>query len=346
VYLSVQYLRGFAALSVVVVHLEFQLRRLGYEGVWPRFPEGGVDLFFVISGFVISVASARHSGSVSEFLYRRAARVVPLYWLVTTAIVLLALTMPHVLQTTRFEAGHVVSSYLFLPYLVPETNLVYPFLIAGWTLNYEMFFYGLFAACLMAPQRIRCAVVCLLMISLVLCGEIARPQNVIARAWTDPILLEFMAGVVIAQTQRFLPASRAASLGFLGCAVAVWLLLNGIAPDAHRVLLLGLPASLLLISALVLERSGPVAYSPLARRLGDSSYALYLTHGIVLSAALQIWRMLRLGDSHFLLFATLSVLACVIVGFATWTMIDRPVQNWLRAKRMRFTAPVIATQRF
>lgn len=338
-YLSIQYLRGVAALSVVFVHLEFQLKRLGYEGIWPRALEGGVDIFFVISGFVIWTAAERHSASIGDFAYRRLARIVPLYWLVTSAIVIMALLMPQLLQSTRFDLNHIIASYLFLPYEAPDQKLVYPILVAGWTLNYEIFFYAIFALCLAAPSKIRLALLSTVIIGLVLFGQITNPENTILRYWCDPIILEFLYGVFAAVLVRKVPASKTSALLFAILALLSWLSLTSFNPYMHRAFALGIPAVLLVFAAVLLERSNHVKRYLWAERLGDSSYALYLTHGIVLSAVTQVWRLLGISNDYLAAFSLLAILSCVFVGFATYFLIDQPMHKWFRRKPKLTTYP-------
>ena len=343
-YLSIQYLRGVAALSVVFVHLEFQLKRLGYDGIWPRSLEGGVDLFFVISGFVIWIAAERHSASIGNFAYRRMARIVPLYWLVTTAIVIMALMMPHLLQSTRFDLNHVVTSYLFVPYETSDHGLIYPILVAGWTLNYEMFFYAVFAVCLAAPARFRLALLSIIIIGLVIFGQLITPENTMLRFWSDPIILEFLYGIFAAVLIRKARGSRTTALFLAILALLLWFCLTSFNPYMHRALALGIPAFLLVFSAALLERSDHVKRYKWAERLGDSSYALYLTHGIVLSATIQIWRLIGLNNEYLVIFSVFALSSCVVVGFASYSLIDRPTQNWLRKKPKVMDYPAVPAQ--
>lgn len=329
-----QYLRGVAALLVVFVHLEFQLKRLGYEGFWPQSLEGGVDLFFVISGFVIWTAASNHSGSVSDFAYRRFARIVPLYWLVTTAIVIIAFAAPQLLQSIRFDLAHVITSYLFIPYQAPDQHLIYPMLVAGWTLNYEMFFYSIFALCLLFPAQNRFCILALILVGLVAAGYFIKPQNTLFRFWSDPIILEFGYGIIIAQLLKRLPKSRMIPACCLMMAVFSWLFFATSDLYAHRAFSLGIPAFFVVLGAVTYETCSGVRYNAFGKLLGDSSYALYLTHGIILSAVLQGWRVAGLEQYPTVLFIAVSLLICVIVGIFTYLLIDKPVQGMLRSRKV------------
>ena len=135
---SVQYLRGTASLFVVGWHAAGEV---GLGG-WPVL-QGGIEIFFLISGFVIWTITADRPPSPGAFLARRLARIAPFYWVVTTLVVLLLLAAPGWFQTLRLEPVHVLASYLFLPWMNPTPGVgIRPLVIPGWTLNYEIMFYG------------------------------------------------------------------------------------------------------------------------------------------------------------------------------------------------------------
>jgi len=134
--ISIQYLRGVAALGVVAWHAQ------GQAGlVETRVLQAGIEVFFIVSGYVMWLILTERPASPGTFLMKRIARVVPLYWTLTTIIVIMLLVAPGLLQSTRFDAVHVVMSYLFLPWPNPVAEAgLKPLMIPGRTLNYEMFF--------------------------------------------------------------------------------------------------------------------------------------------------------------------------------------------------------------
>jgi exopolysaccharide production protein ExoZ len=167
--LGLQNLRALAALSVVVAHLE-SAHVLGAHLITPylRYGAVGVDIFFVISGFITIYASRGLFGSDQgphAFLGRRIARIVPIYWLMTVA---------HI--TTMFAFGYgplieldrVVCSFLFLPFAYGGL----PINGVGWTLNFEMFFYVVFAGTLIAKRRIAVATIAAIFTLLAVAGRL------------------------------------------------------------------------------------------------------------------------------------------------------------------------------
>src|ERR1700692_1470903 len=139
--LSIQYLRGLAALSVLATHaLQWPLAEIKMGLLKTR--RHGVDVFFVISGFIITTIAGGGRFNPRDFLVRRAFRIVPAYWAATLLITILAVAIPSQFRTTVPTIEGLVKSLLFIPSLEPKA----PLLLLGWTLNFEAFFYLLFAS--------------------------------------------------------------------------------------------------------------------------------------------------------------------------------------------------------
>jgi peptidoglycan/LPS O-acetylase OafA/YrhL len=80
---NIQLLRGVAALMVVVFHLVVKMQPFGFDGSQVSFLQGGVDIFFVISGFIMVHISHERERSGGQFMADRIIRIVPIYWLLT-----------------------------------------------------------------------------------------------------------------------------------------------------------------------------------------------------------------------------------------------------------------------
>src|SRR5688572_9349206 len=135
----------------------------------------GVDLFFVISGFVMVYSSeslfGRREGPL-RFLLRRLARIAPLYWAVTIAIILYIYAAHGSKLFEIYSPASLIASFLFYPY--PRLDgLAFPVHLLGWTLNYEMFFYAVFAAAIVLPRRAAVVAVCAALVALVVTGRYA-----------------------------------------------------------------------------------------------------------------------------------------------------------------------------
>ncbi|MCJ2071913.1 acyltransferase [Methylobacterium sp. J-030] len=351
----IQILRAVAALMVVWHHARHEAELLALRSAGPA-PEpgtvlpwwGGVDLFFVISGLVIVLASGRlvgRPGGRARFLAHRIARVVPLYWLVSLLYLGLALARPDLVGDAAalvHEPVALLSSFLFWPAARPD-GTIQPLYGLGWTLNYEAFFYALFAAGL--GFGLRGAVTWLVAsLGLLAAAGAAWPDLPLPlRFWVNPIVLEFAAGAGLALIYRdglrLAAPVRAglAALGLLGLILAArWLADLGEADGILRPLLVGIPAALLVASALGPGRNAAqVACLPgwtrALVRLGDASYALYLVHPFALRLVREI--LLRLGAAPVLhpygamvLMLTASVVAALLVH----RFVEMPLTRWLR----------------
>ena len=109
---NIQALRALAAVMVVFVHLKILLDTIGL----PLFGGAGVDLFFVISGFVMVHTTQKRPPSPSEFIRNRIARVVPVYWFMTLGVYGLALSAPRLLGATSGNVAELCKSLLFIPF--------------------------------------------------------------------------------------------------------------------------------------------------------------------------------------------------------------------------------------
>ena len=183
---SIQWLRGFAALLVVAFHLS----------IAPWGPSG-VDVFFLISGFIMWITTDQRELHPLAFYRNRLLRIIPLYWLYTTLLALAIIAIPAAFTRLHFDWSHLLTSYLFVPAVSPTNGLVTPFLVQGWSLNYEMFFYAVFGATLVLPARLRIAKLSASLLGLILLGVWLQPASVVGQTYADPLLAEFLAGVWI-----------------------------------------------------------------------------------------------------------------------------------------------------
>jgi exopolysaccharide production protein ExoZ len=332
---SIQHLRGLAVLGVVIFHA-FQWEWLNFET-----GAGGVDLFFIISGFVMWVTTADRDMSPGDFLKRRAARVVPLYWLASLIALISVLIWPGWIPNVIPNAQHVLLSLAFIPHLDPKGG-PFPLLNPGWTLTYEAFFYLVFAVILLAPQRWRPVILTVVMLCVFWFGF-----NIWTFAYyvgANAHMLQFAAGVWlgVAWRAKALP-SRGAGLMLVGAGFLLLaaLQLQGYRPGLLRPLELGGPALLIALGWLGVEadpKGGVPALRPL-QRLGDASYAIYLCH--TLSAPL-VARAVGL-ERHWL-FIPLDVVVGLGAGLACHSLVERPLTGWVRRRLAKDAGPPLIVE--
>lgn len=330
---TVQALRGLAAGAVLSHHALFMLvHNAGYSFAVTSIGAIGVDLFFVISGFIMvytSYGSFRQPHASLSFLRRRAIRVAPIYWLYTTAVVLLLAFAPQLFSVAQFSWQHVISSYLFL--LSENTaGQVGTVMQTGWTLCFEAYFYLVFAALLNLPRKFFLAISAAVFGAGITLGTGTEPAPWVTVA-TNPMLIEFYFGAVIG----FLYMNGFALPRFLaGAAIVLGIATVILTKDVDigiwtRAICWGLPSSALLLGAISLEHAGmkvPRAFVA----LGDSSYSLYLIHPFIVPAVGKLWVALHLSEhaSPAVLFLVAFICA-LAAGHASFRAIEKPITRWL-----------------
>jgi exopolysaccharide production protein ExoZ len=284
---TIQALRAVAALLVVLLHcLEAWAMHVDANAFGTAWTNGaaGVDIFFVISGFIMTVSSRHLAGSMLGwwiFLKNRITRIVPLYWLLTTVKLIVVVVAGDLALRTHLSSDFILSSYLFLPALDAAGHFR-PLLAVGWTLTFEFFFYGLFAVALaLRVDPLRFLLPALLMVAT---GSLFRSS--LLPTWAllaDPIVLEFLFGIVVGKLvlSGYRLTSRSAAVALF----ASFACLLVIEPwtDQFRFLAWGLPAAMIVFSAISLEREYGHLIPKFVLKLGNASYSLYLSHGFVVA---------------------------------------------------------------
>ena len=268
---AIQILRAIAAISVVATHaIDRAVRTFPAQAPYSflanfhslrRLGEAGVDIFFVISGFIMMYVHYEQfgdQGATRRFIARRVIRVVPLYWALTAlAVVLLSIAPKLFFFHKGIDAPWVIGSFLFIM-IAPSSGPTSPVIGQGWTLNYEMFFYAIFAIALLMPRRRAIPFIFATLGVLIAVGCVFSVQPAWFAVWTGTLLTEFLAGVAIAIAyKKALPifSKRVGQLAILVglllfAATIVW------AQPGNgwlRVLQWGVPAILIVCGALSLK---------------------------------------------------------------------------------------------
>lgn len=332
-----QALRAVAAFMVLFVHAQLLARPLGLTEQHLSFGNIGVDLFFVLSGFVIVYSAMRRPQSATGFALNRILRVVPLYWVLTLAVFAVAVVAPMLLNSTDTNVQELIKSLLFIPYQ-KANGLVQPVLFVGWTLNYEMFFYLAFAAALAVCRSDPRRAVWLASIGLtvfVIWVQVTRPDNIGLRFFGFTIVLEFVMGMWIALAARHIwRMSRWLAVALLMIGAAALILYVVFLPSAPRWIFAGVPAACILVACLALERHGNRAGGRLIQLLGAASYALYLSHPFVLQG---LGKLLEPVNSPALAIPAIAFgfVMAHAVGVAVHLWLEKPLVNTLRGLRGR-----------
>ncbi len=339
---SIQILRALAATLVVVSHSlhdsGYIAAQIGQPAIdFPYFDGGfGVDIFFVISGFIMiytTAGSFGQPGAASTFLKRRFARIAPLYWLMTAALISVSVVAPKFLNVPIENWRSIVSSCLFIPD-IRGSGEVRPILAAGWTLNYEMFFYAIFACCLTLPLRRGVIWLSGFFVVLALFGSLFALPGIVLPFWANSIILEFIFGVLIGLAclaKRSLSATAALTLAALAVVLATalgpWWGWNQILP---RLFYGGVPAALLVAAAALGPSLSPTRFVTLLVAIGDASYSLYLTHPFVIRPFRNLWIALHGSSLPLGLYVVVCVFVAIAGAIVIYRLVEKPLTRALQ----------------
>jgi peptidoglycan/LPS O-acetylase OafA/YrhL len=326
---SLQILRAIAATSVVYFHI----------GAVPVFGSFGVDIFFVLSGFVMALVVSQGQPA-KEFAINRISRIVPLYWILTTGILILAAIRPDLLNSTTANFENYLKSLLFIPYF-KENGALNPMLAVGWTLNYEMFFYLTVWLCLALTYRQLNRVIFLtgflLVCAYLLVGNL-KNDSAIATFLGSSLLFEFLLGMICFKLYqlRILKLFKHWQLfSFAALCYAVMACAEVFAVKLDRAVIYGLPSVLFILSAVSFESSSVIKskMASLLSIIGDGSYATYLSHSYVVEGIRKIaHQKLNLIDPYQPAGVLTIILASLLLGHFIYIMIDKPLSTFFKKR--------------
>lgn len=288
----------------------------------------GVDLFFVISGFIMAMIVWNRPTTFVGFMKDRLIRIVPLYWLLTLIVFAIAILAPTLLGSTSADPLQLLHSFFFIPYGMNEGTSV-PTLVVGWTLNYEMFFYVVIA-CFVGFAKDRFLIVSSIFIcGAALVGFLIQPSNNYVAFYLDPIILEFPMGILVFHFWR-LTLNRQSKY-FSGALFAVSIIAIALLfdkdPGLYRFIYWGIPAALLLYAALNVM----TLRSEWLRLLGDWSYSIYLLHVfLIMGFSKVLVPALPTMTIPWVLLVAIVTTSLVAVSAATFYIFERPVTRWLK----------------
>lgn len=348
---GIQALRGFAAAIVVVFHATLAWWRIVGGMTLKQTPgfwwtgAAGVDVFFVISGFVMAVSTfgkERQPQVARRFLERRAIRLLPMYWIMTAvfALELLWLNVHPVWRThgenyPHFTPLFFLGSLSLIPF--NHEGSTDPLVAVGWTLSFEVFFYLLFALALslrMKPVRFLVPAIFLLVFIRLFHKETWPAFTLLANS----LLLEFLAGVVVGEAiMRGFRLRERWGLALIAIGLFVLLLPRTELPT-HRTLDWGVPAMMIVFGLASIEDRFGGRWPKWTLLLGDASYSLYLCHVLILHLVsrlfefqhLVVYGVARRRDEVLLVVSCLAVALPFSVLLYQW--VERPITNLLRRR--------------
>ncbi|BCF88813.1 MULTISPECIES: acyltransferase family protein [Paraburkholderia] len=328
---SLTVLRGVAAVTVIFYHI---MAPTGHT-----LGEFGVDIFFVLSGFVIALVLDSPRLTAQRFLSDRIARIVPLYWVLTFVVLAGTLIAPSLFNSTTADLGNLLKSLFFIPYR-KESGLIFPMLFVGWTLNYEMMFYVVAAISLALTRRHRLLFASALIFVIFCAASASGSRDAFAEFYSYQRVFEFPLGFVVYRLWKRGVRIRPALAVGIAIAAYVWMAyVNWNELSRAHLLYFGVPAFLLVVSSLSLESkigSGPLTKGALF--IGDASYAIYLSHPYCVEAVRKLLTIDGFDATSPVGVAVIIVIATA-VGAALYWFVDRPLHS--RARRLLQSLPPV-----
>jgi peptidoglycan/LPS O-acetylase OafA/YrhL len=310
-----------------------------------NFGGAGVDIFFVISGFIMMITQSdpAKSYTAKDFLVRRLARVAPLYWILTAvAFALVAVAGSAV--NTQVSAQKFMMSMLFLPYsetpismsMSAHTAYVIPM---AWTLTFEWYFYAVFAISLafgLKPMA-RLPFIAAWFTCAVIAGIVFQPASLILQVMTSPLVFEFLLGSIIAIL--YMRGYRLSGIQALILAIGSLAVLANLlhADNIMRTVVWGSAAFTLIAAATLYEgRKRQVAAIIPFAWLGNISYSLYLSHFFSLALFVRLQKHFGfIGEG----FGPLTVLVFIVLTLGVaelcYRFIEEPARGFFSRRRGR-----------
>lgn len=339
--LNLNALRAFAALCVVFYHITSEAGLDLPIAVGTR----GVDVFFVISGFIITYASRR---SAEQFFTRRLIRIVPFYWAATLAVFAIAAVLPNVFRSTRPDFVQLVCSLFFIPRETDYAGL-FPTLILGWSLNYEMYFYVAFAAALAISARWAPVLCCAIIAAVLFAIDASGATHPSVTFYARGIVFEFALGIAAfyvvhwSVLHRETWPSRRVGVPLLLLAAITALVVLVIVEHAGdyglaREIGSGVPAFFLVTTMILIEEVYAVSLRGRPIYLvGEASYILYLIHPYIVYGLL---RTLLRGAGNYGPVTLVGLIALLLtiataIAVAIHLVFEKPLMERLRKRLLR-----------
>lgn len=320
---NVQFLRAMAAIMVVAYHSSDIVSKYGFEfngflniGYWGAF---GVDIFFVISGYIMAMIDDEKHKTPYKFAMDRIIRIVPVYWVLTSLIILMQAVMPSIFRDSIYEAPQNIASLFFVS---EYFGYKYPTLYVGWTLELEMFFYATFTACLFIKGKAS---------KLIVLSIIITAMSVLSVI--KPVAMEFVFGMIVYYVTKIIslriPYKLPSSVFFLVVLTAFLCLFYLNIPSERESILRPLLAGLIsffVVTAAILCRDMRIN---IFTRIGDASYSLYLIQVFTIPLISKIILKSKVVINGYIVFSA-SVIFTVVIGFAFYYFFEKKLVSYLR----------------
>lgn len=330
--ITLQILRALAAWLVVGHHTVQIYFGLNNKNLMSQFfsewGDIGVDLFFIVSGFVIYLTASRKNCGFMDFMKNRIARIAPAYWMVTLITSVVIIAFPQLQKLNTFSLEHLIASLLFIPVKHPNGIGHYPIVTVGWTLNFEMMFYLIFGLTRELKTSLRMPALAAGIVGIFF---MLPSTGLISEFYNNNIAFEFLAGVGLGSlwlNKKFNPNLKK-SLTFSALSLVFLIVFK----DAERIFKFGIPSFFIVLAFLNAE--GKIKHCDLLSRLGELSYSTYLFHCLVLYFGSYLANYYQLS---FSLTIGMSMVFIYLISILSHSAFELRVTKWLRKD---FNVPVL-----
>lgn len=305
---NIQVLRAFAAINVVIFHsIEAAINHdypLYFFELISKWGGIGVDLFFVISGFIMIYTQNIQNRSPLNFYKNRLIRIAPTYWLLTLVLMCLFLLLPNAFRNMDLSLSSLIPSLLFISGLNGDPL---PILYVGWSIEYEMLFYTLFAISLFF-KTINKAIL-FTTISLLIAVLVFNANT---------IFIEFIFGMLIGWFYISTTFTLKYNKLFLIFAIIIFILTILLKNSPiERILIYGIPSSILLFATLYVKQIAPNFFS----KIGDASYSIYLIQVFTIPVCFRIFDKINIAyKSDFSII--LATIITTVLGLLFYQIIE------------------------
>lgn len=315
---GIQSLRGLAALFVMMYHIKILAEKNGIQS--PLINNAifghmyyGVDIFFVISGFIMANSLSYHQISAFRFIKNRLIRIVPLYWCLSLLFFFATILSSESLEIDSFTYTDLIHTLTFTATIL--MNEV-PIIDQGWSLEYEMVFYLLIGICLFFVKGIYAIYFAIFFLICLFCLGL------------DQIVLEFAYGVII----YFIVSKLKLNISLLRLAALVGAILFLIVSmfnigNEYRIFYYGVPAALVVLGATsaILQTSRKLSL------LGDISYSLYLSQSFFLYWLVKLSTEFANNYFQVIFLLIFTPLAGILLAYFVYTYLEKPLIRGIKS---------------
>ena len=357
-----QAFRGIAALMIVILH-----SRINYPTVESNqisnwlFSAGGagVDLFFVISGFIMVYTTRNSDGSLlysTQFAIKRITRIVPVYFVISFVFYIFMLISYRLINAPySHNFIDLIKSYMFIPLDLNNATAPFfgsPVLHVGWSLNYEMYFYLIFFVSLLF-KRFRWFIFTFWIIfSLIIIPQLTGNNSTLVGSYTynldgylniitSPLIWEFVAGVLIGWlylTPLKIPNPKVArSVAWISAAFTFWWIISGI-KGGVGITHWGIPMVLMVFCFVIASKTYEFNVPKSLVWLGNISFSLYLVHPIVTDvSAVLLWETSAREAIQDPSFLPLMIILSLSLAALSHHYLEKKLSDKLRDSLLKFT---------